>query len=1027
MIKAGAGYSELHAHSAFSLLDGAASPEDLLERAAELGIFALALTDHDAVYGAPQFFAHARQVGVKPILGAEVTLADQSHLTLLAETEQGYRNLCQLITKGRMNSEKGHASLPWQALPEHAAGLICLSGCRKGRVAQWIAEGNREEAWHELMRLAQIFGAPNLYVEVQRNLRRYDLPISRRLAELAQATGVKLVATGNVHYARKEQAALQMALTSIRERVPLPQARLDILRPNFEYGLRSADSMYRLFHDLPQAVANTREVADRCNVTLPNGLQVLPEFPLPKDHSALSYLRGLCLERLPALYPQRRGQAREWLEKELRLIAHLGLANYFLIVHDIMAYCQRERIMAHGRGSAANSIVARLLGITAVDPIQQKLIVERFLSVEHGSTPDIDIDIDAARREDVIQYVYERWGRSHAAMASTFVTFRSASAIREAGFALGFKPETVERVARSLDALDEESETDPVIPALADASLKPRDWERLVSIATQLRGLPRHLGIHNGGLIITGPPIAERVPVEPARMENRTVTQWDKEGLEQQGLVKIDLLGLRMLAALSDTVMFVWRERGLRVDLQALDFREEAVFELIRSCQTIGLFQVESGAQVSIIPHLQPRTFQDLVVEVSLIRPGPLQGNMVKPYIRRRQGREPVTYPHLSLRPALELTLGVIVFQEQVIKIARDFAGFTPGRGELLRRALGGKNAGEKLSQFRAEFFKGASAKGTDRQTIRHVWQMLAGFAGYSFSQAHAAAFAVIVYWSAWLRLHYPAEYFCSLLRHSPLGTYPPGVLEWEAQRHDVRILPFDINHCNVLADIQGGAIRHGLNYVHSIGEERATRIVHARGNRPFASLVDFIQRTGFERRQVEALIQVGAFDALGSRPDLIWELARAYRLVQDPQPALFDVTPERPKLAPWSEEKRAAMTYRYARVTAGQPLMMYRTHAFTTAGCVPLRELRRRRDGARVTVGGGVMDGIRRPPTARGTAFLRLMDFEGYGAVDVTIPKDVFEKYRETLLSTVLLVVEGKLEKQAATASVVAERVMCL
>lgn len=997
-----------------------------MRHAAELGLPALALTDHDAVYGAPPFFAKAKEVGVKPIIGAEITLEDQSHLTLLAETEQGYANLCQLITAGRMNAEKGLAAVPWQALADYAQGLICLTGCRKGRLAQWALARHREGAWNELAFLTSLYGQGNVYVELHRNLRRGDLPLTRRLAELAQQMGLPYVATGNVHYVRREEADLQSVLVSIRERVPLPQAKHELLRPNAEYGLRSPDAMRRLYPDLPEALYNTREIADRCNVSLPSGLQALPQFPTPLGESAAHYLRQLCERAMPALYaPRLHRQASELLTKELALIDRLGLSNYFLIVWDILEFCRRERILAHGRGSAANSLVAHLLGISAVDPIAQKLVVERFLSVEHGGTPDIDIDIDAARRERVIQYVYEHWGRAHAAMACTYVTFRSASALREAGFALGFKPDAVERIASAIEppSPPDSYESDAPLPETVGKELKPKDWNRLRAMAQRLRGLPRHLGLHNGGMVITGPPIADRVPVEPARMEARTVVQWDKEFLEHQGLVKIDLLGLRMLAAISDTVMLVRREHNTAIDLHRLDMREKAVFDFICSCQTIGLFQVESGAQVSIIPHLQPRTFQDLVVEVSLIRPGPLRGNMVKPYIRRRQGLEPVTYPHLSLRAALQETLGVIIFQEQVIKIARDFAGFTAGRGELLRRALGGKSAPEKVQAFRAEFMQGALAKGIDRQTIRHVWGMLVGFAGYSFSQAHAAAFAVIVYWSAWLRLHYPTEYFCSLLRHSPLGTYPPNVLESEARRHGLQFWPFDINRSDVLADVESGAIRYGLNYVHGIGDERAEHIIAVRGNRPFNSLLDFIQRTGMGRRQVEALIMAGAFDAFGDRRALLWELAEAFEIAKRPaQLQLFDRQPERPQLNPVLGGERALMTFRYAGVTAGPHLVALRRDAFTKAGCTPLRDLRKRKDGAKVRVGGLVADGIRRPPTAKGTAFLRLDEPEGL--IDVILPQAVFEQYRVVLLSSAFLVIEGKLRKQAANVSVTAERV---
>src|SRR5579859_4522756 len=897
-------YCELHAHSVFSLLDGVPFPEELAERAAELGLRAMALTDHDALYGVVPFFTRALALGVKPIAGAELTLDDEgpAHLTLLAESQAGYRSLCQLITAGRLASPKGQSVLPWATLAEHSAGLICLTGCKRGPLARRLLARQPLLAGQALDQLLEVFGPANVYVELQRHRCREDKRLTHQLAALALTRRLKCVATGNVHYLSPDDADLHDVLVSIRERVPLPQARRlaqpgpagQLLRPNHQYYLHPPAAMQALYADLPEAVSNTLEVAERCTVALPAGLQVLPRFLVAEGQTAQDHLRQLCQEQLPRLYPRMTRQAVALLEKELGLIEQLGLANYFLIVWDIARFCRQRGILCHGRGSAANSLVAHLLGISAVDPIAQSLVVERFLSVEHGGTPDIDLDIDAARRETVIQYVYDHWGRDHAAMACTYVTFRSASAIRDAGFALGFKPETVERLASALESERRQHVPDndgrlepPDVPISEiaeklkqmDAELSTSEWQRLVSMAARLQRRPRHLGLHNGGMIITGDPMAELLPIEPATMENRTVVQLDKEFLEQMGIVKIDLLGLRMLSAIADARMLAEQGRGKAVALDDLDFRDRSVYDQICSAQTIGIFQVESGAQVSIIPSLQPRNFQDLVVEISLSRPGPLQGNMVRPYIRRRQGFEPVTYPHARLKPALEETLGVIVFQEQVIKIARDFAGLTPGRGEVLRRALGHKHAGDELAKFKIEFINGALVRGAPPATAERVWQMIANFAGYSFSKAHAAAFAVIVYWSAWLRVHYAAEYFCGLLRNAPLGTYPANVLESEAKRVGVPFLGFDINRSLSKATIEAGAIRFGLDYVHGIGDERSEAIVQSRGEQPFHSLADCVRRTKLDRRAVESLVVAGAFDAFGERRQLLWDLAEVFDL----------------------------------------------------------------------------------------------------------------------------------------------------
>lgn len=1035
-------YAELHAHSCYSLLDGVPFPEQLAERAAELGLPAIALTDHDAVYGLVPFYRRARELGVKPIIGAEITMEDDSHLTLLAETESGYHNLCRLISAGRMARPKGESRLAWATLAQHTNGLICLTGCRRGPIARHILADNLASASRWLVWLLDIFSRRNLYMELQRNLRRDDIRLSRRLAGLAREHRLQCVATGNVHYLTREDADLQAVLVSIRERIPLPKIGTgrnthSPLRPNHEYHLRSPETVYALFSDLPEAVRNTLLVAERCTATLPTGLQTLPQFPTPHGLTADDYLRQLCESQLTQHYSRNHLQAKDLLAKELAIITQLGLANYFLVVWDIINFCQRRGILCHGRGSAANSLVANLLGISAVDPIAQGLVVERFLSVEHGGTPDIDLDIDAAQRESVIQYVYDRWGRDHAAMACTYITYRSASAIRDAGFALGFNPDTIEEIATAIEGerraqeLDEDGRVehldisvDQLTTGLFDQQttrLKSPEWQRLINIAERLRKRPRHLGLHNGGMIVTGEPIASLMPIELATMPDRTVVQFDKEWLEQLGIVKIDLLGLRMLSAISDTVKLVRETRRHRLDLHSLKFNDKRVYDHICSAKTIGLFQVESGAQVSVIPQLQPRCFQDLVVEVSLIRPGPLQGNMVRPYLRRRNGQEPVAYPHPSLESALADTLGVIIFQEQVIKIARDFAGFTPGRGELLRRALGSKNASEALTGFHAEFLQGALAQGITQPTAENVWEMIAGFAGYSFSKAHASAFAVIVYWSAWLRVHFPAEYFCGLLRNAPLGTYPPNVLESEARRNGIRFLPFDINRSKAKATVEASAIRFGLDYIKGIGSEQAGTLVEIRGGQPYRSLVDFIERTKLDRRRIESLILAGAFDSLGERRQLLWDLAEAFDLARRPRPLPLHIPDEQASLLPMADDKKLVLTFTTTDVTAGLHLVEVRKDSFTRAGCWPYHQLLKTRLGSKVKVGGLVADGVRRPPTANGTAFLRLDSPDGI--MDVIIPEELYLKFHDTFQSA-FLVVEGKLQKQHPVVSILAKKV---
>ena len=1025
-------YCELHAHSHYSLLDGVPSPEQLIDRAVELGLPALALTDHDAVYGLVPFVQRAKEAGIKPILGAELTFADGAHLTLLAETNEGYANLCKLISIGRANAPKGESYLPWAQLPQYTKGLLCLTGCREGPLARHALINDLPAARRELSHLIDIFGRKNIYIELQRHIRRGDFRLNLRLQGLAVQRGLPIVATGNVHYLSPEDADLQSALVSIRHNLPVTKAG-DRLRPNREYFMRSAQGMATLFFDLPQALRNTVEIAERCNASLPMGLQVLPKVPMPIGVLPDEYLRTVCRPELQRLYPHNTTQALELLEKELALIKQLQLANYFLIVWDIVAFCQRNQILCHGRGSAANSIVARLLGISAVDPIAQELVIERFLSVEHGGTPDIDLDIDAMRREEVIQYVYNKYGRDHAAMACTYVTYRSASSIRDAGLALGFKAAIIDQIADAIEderkgrELDQDGRVVHVstsVAELAASKLSMKEWQQIVSLANRLQGRPRHLGIHNGGMIITEPPITRLVPVEPATMADRTVVQFDKEWLETLGIVKIDLLGLRMLSAIADTVKLVKEHRHKEIDLYQLDFKDRRVYDRICASDTIGMFQLESGAQASVIPKMQPRCFQDIVIEVSLIRPGPLQGGMVKPYIRRRQRLEAVTYLHDSLKPALRETLGVVVFQEQVIKVACDVAGFAPGRGELLRRALGNKNAADAIEKFRLEFLDGAQARGVPRKTANEIWTAIAGFAGYSFSKAHAAAFAVIVYWSAWLRTFYTTEYFCGLLRNSPLGTYSPRVLEAEARRHNVKFRRFDVNRSMAKATVEEGEIRHGLSYVKHIGDKLADEIVAARGHQPFTSLVDFIRRTGFARQPMESLIRAGAFDYFGDRRRLWWDLAEAFEIVERPPMLPLEFPDEKVALKPMTEEERLVATFAATGVSVDQHLVEVRRDAFTKAGCVALGKLRNLSVGTRVRVGGLVADGVRRPPTAKGTAFIRLE--QPNGIIDVVIPKEVYLEYRKELFSA-FVIVEGILKQRGRMVSVTAKKVRAM
>ena len=654
-------YIELHTHSYYSLLDGASSPEQLVTCAASLGMSALALTDHDAVYGAIPFQQAAWQVGIRPIHGAEMTLEDGRHITLLVQNQTGWANLCALITLARHNAPKGHAALPEDCLEAHAEGLIALTGCRQGIVSHCLR--NPKQAVHLLEQYRAWFEG-RVWVELQHHRLPHDTDRVETLISLAQRTRLGIVATNNVHYTRRDQHTLQDVLTCIRHNTPLDEER-GLLRPNSEYALKSAGEMGAMFRDYPDAIANTQAIAEQCQFEIKASLQDLPDYPHEGFASARDYVRHLA-DTSSRMDDSLRSRASE----ELVVIERAGLSNYFLVVWDIVSYAREQGIRCQGRGSAANSVIAYLLYISPVNPVQHDLVFERFLSAERQVAPDIDIDFDAARREEVIQYVYLRYGHDHAAMACTFSTYRARSALRDVGKALGYAPSIIDLWAKGVDGWMTRS-VDNALVAIP---------EQVKALCHDISGLPRHLSIHNGSMIIMRQPLSERLPTEPATMEDRFVVQWDKDALEDAGLVKIDILGLRMLSAISEAVALS------HVDLDSLTYDDPAVYHVISFAETIGVFQVESRAQAQMLPRFQPRTFNDLIIAISLIRPGPIQGEMVHPYLRRRTGQEPVTYLHPSLESALKETLGVILFQEQVLKVARDFAGFTAGQGELLRR-----------------------------------------------------------------------------------------------------------------------------------------------------------------------------------------------------------------------------------------------------------------------------------------------------------------------------------------------------
>ena len=1018
-------YVELHAHSDHSLLDGVPSPEALVAQAAELGMPALALTDHDALYGAVRFVMAAREAGIKPILGAEVTLGDGSHLTLLVEAEEGYANLCRLITLARCGKEKGVARLARGDLAAHAGGLIALSGCCRGEIPRLLAAREFERAMEVARGYAYVFGPDRFFIEVQRHYWQGDNRLLAHLMALATRAGLDVVATGNAHYLHPRQREVHDVLTCIRQRTTLEDA-LYALRPNAEYVLRSPEEMAALFADIPIVLENTLRIGERCASAtkyLPSGPQVLPRYPVPGGCSSDFYLRELCLQALCHRYPN--DPPCDLLARELAVINQAGLADYFLIVWDIVRFARVAGIRCQGRGSAANSLVAYLLGISPIDPVACDLVFERFLSPERCGPPDIDVDFAADRREEVIQYVYRRYGEDHTAMACTLVTFRARSAVRDVARVLGFPPALVERLAGALDVGDAGSidESQGLIEAFG-VDLAGKPFQHLLRIVPQLSGIPRHTGIHNGGMVLSGPPLHALVPLEPARMPDRVVTQWDKEALEGAGLIKVDLLGLRMLSAIEDSVTIIAAQSGEQPNLDVLLHNDPEVYDMLCRGETVGVFQVESRAQASLIPRFQPRNFADLVVQISLIRPGPIQAQMVYPYLRRRQGLESITYLHPLLGQALAETLGVIVFQEQVLKVARDLGGFTPGRAELLRRALSHKRADEQVRRFHEEFVARAVARGVVHEVAEQVFGQLQAFGGYAFPKSHAAAFAVLTYQSAWLRCYHPAAFFAALLRNQPMGFYPPHVVVSEARRCGVEIRPVGVETSGLLATAEGNTLQLGLAVVAGLGEAGGQSVIEARRFGPFRSLAGFCRRTRLGRRAVEALIWAGAFDGWEvPRRQLLWDLQAALEAAEGPPPLPLPSSEEGPRFGFLSARGRLWTEVAYTGVSAREHLTALvsdklRKMGITLSGALPDLQ-----DGCKVGVG-GVIASTQRPPTAKGMAFLALED-EG-GLINVVLRPEVYEASRKALRSP-FVVVEGRLQKRGQAISVLARRVIPL
>ena len=1038
-------YIELHASSAFSFLEGSSLPEQLVEEAARLDYPALALLDRDGIYGAPRFYKASRQAGLRPLIGAEITLEGGLHkrtrqLSLLVENRTGYQNLCRLITRMKLRSEKGKEEISLNEVEEFASGLVCLTGGNTGLLRIALQRGDTQEALDSLDRLRGIFGPHHLFVEWQRHFDRHQEKSNHALIEFASRHRLPLLATNGVRYANASDRPLLDVLTCIRHKTNLDHAGR-LLNQNAECYLKNPKEMGRLFADLPEALANSVELSERLHFTLEDLGYRFPEYPVPTEETMISYLRKLTDEGARWRYRPYHERARRQIARELDLIEKLNLAGYFLIVWDIVRFCREQDILVQGRGSAADSAVCYSLGITAVDPVGMDLLFERFLSEERSEWPDIDLDLPSGqRRERVIQYVYQRYGRLGAAMTANVITYRGRSAAREVGKALGFPTEMLGGLSQLLNTW-EMGDSQEFSQRLKDSALSAKfdpstqQAQQLFQLWIQIQDLPRHLGQHSGGMVLAQGRLDSLVPLENATMPGRAVVQWDKEDCADLGIIKVDLLGLGMMSVLQDSLQLI-RRSGSTLDLAHLPADDPQVYTMLQKADTVGVFQVESRAQMATLPRLKPERFYDLVIEVAIIRPGPIVGQMVHPYLKRKAGLEPVTYPHPSLEPILKRTLGVPLFQEQLLRIAMVAAGFSGGEAEELRRALGFKRSETRMREIEVKLRQGMERNRITGEAAETMIRSITSFALYGFPESHAASFALLAYASAYLKVHYPAPFYASLLNNQPMGFYHPSTLVKDAHRHGQRIKPIDVLKSNWLCTIEGdvsardASIRLGLLYVAGLREEAGKAIGRERCREPCQSIDELRRRTGLRKPEMTTLAQIGAFNGFGMRRrEALWQIEEACR----PSGPLFaQLRPLQNRSATRSEgaaesalsnmtaQERLIADYCGTGLTLGPHPLSLKRKELASRGVARASDLAYLRHGRRVRVAGGVI--VRqRPGTARGFFFISLEDETGIA--NLVIPPELFEKKRLLLVSESFLMAEGILQNRNKVTSVRAEK----
>ena len=1041
-------YVELHAASAFSFLEGASQPEALMERALELEMPAMALLDRNGVYGAARFHLKAAENKIRAHVGAEISVSsfgsrltppawlphqhkpEPARVALLCESRTGYQNLCQLITQFKMReTTKGEGAATIDDLRQYAQGLICLTGGDEGPLAASLMHGGEQAGRVTVAQLIGIFGQENVYVEVQRHREREEEWRNQAAIRIAHSLRLPILATNGVRYAIAYDREILDVFTAIHNHVSLDEAGR-LLAVNSQRHLRTAREMAALFRDLPYAVANTVELSSRLKFELKDLGYEFPRYPVPEGESMDSFLKKRVEEGVQRRYgpkndPDLLKRAKKQVEHELALIAKLGFPGYFLIVWDIVQYCKNNGILIQGRGSAANSAVCYALEITAIDPVGMDLLFERFLSESRGEWPDIDLDLPSEeKREQAIQYVYQRYGELGAAMTANVISYRGKSAAREVGKALGFDPETLGRLSSLVGHWEWRGENDTMANSFASAGFDiqhPR-IAKYLELSMRLQDLPRHLGQHSGGMVICQGQLNQIVPLERASMPGRTVVQWDKEDCAALGIIKVDLLGLGMMAVIKDCLELIPQHYGEPIDLAQLP-QDDDVYLTLERADTVGMFQVESRAQMAILPRNKPKKFYDLVVQVAIVRPGPIVGRMMNPYLLRRQGREEITYAHDSLKPVLRRTLGVPLFQEQLLRIAMTVADFTGAQADELRRAVGMRRSWERMKNLEGRLRAGMTKNGIDPAMQERIVEYISSFAEYGFPESHAASFALIAYASAYFKVKYLAAFTCAILNNQPMGFYSAAVLVKDAQRHSLRVKPIDVQRsdypCTIEHESDGSlSLRIGLRYAKGLREQAAQALVASRAEHgPFQSAEDLAQRVPLlQRKELTLLARIGALNKVGHvahRRDALWQVERAGRpegpLLKQKSEWLRDENESQP-LQQMNAEERLVADYAGTSLTIDKHPMHYRRPELRRLGILTAAELRNYKHEEYVRTAGCII-ARQRPGTAKGFVFLSMEDETGISNIIIT--PDLFERNRLILMRSKFMLIEGLLQNQ--------------